>query len=181
MAMTATSILICVVVLNLHHRDPNAPVPRWLRHLTYNIMAPMVCMRSHTNTRGSTVYQLCEFAKDYAMTLHENHSDQDQREQQQQQTAQTSLDDNGICDHMCYIMKGSAKKKILLEEVVKHLRQITCKIKEQDEQDSLKAEWKIVAKILDRFFLILFILIVIVSSLVLLILYPLSARGFSFD
>ena len=175
MAMTATSILICVVVLNLHHRDPNAPVPRWLRHLTYNIMAPMVCMRSHINHRGSTVYQLCEFAKDYAMSVHENHADTDQ------QAPQTSLEDNGICDQMCYLMKGSAKKKVLLEEVVKHLRQITCKIKEQDEQDSLKAEWKIVAKILDRFFLILFVLLVIVSSVVLLFIYPLSARGFSFD
>ena len=65
---------------------------------------------------------------------------------------------------------------MVLEEILKHLRQITAKLKEKDEQDNMKAEWKVVAKILDRFFLLVFVLLVFVSSLVLLFVYPLSAR-----
>ena len=168
MAMTATSILICVVVLNLHHRDPNAPVPLWLRRLTHNVMAPLVCMRSHTMQRGQAVYQLCEFSQNYAMSMQhtENHTTEETP------LAAPTLEDANLCEQVCYLTKSSGKKKALLEEVVKHLRQITAKLKEKDETEALKAEWKTVAKILDRFFLMLFILIVIISSTLLLLVYP---------
>ncbi len=167
--MTATSILICVVVLNLHHRDPNAPVPHWLYKLTYNIMAPLVCMRGHTN-RGQSVYQLCEFTREY-MVGHFS-----QENQTESDSLNTPVDENGLCEQVCYLMK-SGKKKILLEEVVKHLRTITAKLKEMDEQENLKTQWKVVAKILDRFFLVVFIIIVIVSSTTLLLIYPLLAQN----
>ena len=143
------------------------------------------------------MYQLCEFAKEFAQgTVHMtgNHVDGSA------DTVQTCLDDNGLCDHMSYLLKGvagsglgempeggsgrggsgngrdSSRKRAVLDEMLKHLRQITAKMKEREEQESLKIEWKIVAKILDRFFLMVFILLVIVSSVVLLYLYPMYSR-----
>ena len=173
MAMTATSILICVIVLNLHHRDPNAPVPTWLRKLTYNIMAPIVCMRSHTtNCKGQAVYQLCEIARDYAVNLgglSEPHSaDSDSNLQY------LPAEENNIGDQHYYMLgRTLGKKRMILEEILKHLRQITAKLKEREEQEALRAEWKVVAKILDRFFLMIFVCIVIISSTTLLFVYPL--------
>ena len=168
MAMTAASIVIFVVVLNLHHRDPNAPVPMWLKWLAYDVMAPLVCMTSHRVRPGPGVYQMCEFTRDFARSVphHEenNHTDES--------TLSSRLDDESICEQVSYLMKNPVKRKALLEEIIKHLRQITAKIKETDDQDLLKAEWKAVAKILDRFFLIIFVCVVVISSIVILFIYP---------
>ena len=178
--MTATSILICVVVLNLHHRDPSAPAPKWLKNLTYNVLAPLVCMKSREPKKGKTVYQLCEFTRDYAMgtALNDNYTEYHTTNIDSSATPMnhtSSLEDNGFNDQMYYLLK-SGRKKVLLEEVVQHLRKITFKIKEKDEQESLKSEWKNVAKILDRFFLMVFVFLVIISSVVLLYVYPMDAR-----
>ena len=178
--MTATSILICVVVLNLHHRDPSAPVPKWLRNITYNVMAPLVCMKSRAPKKGKSVYKLCEFTRDYAMgtALNDNYTEYQTTNIDSFTTPlnhTSTLEDNGISDHMYYLLK-SGRKKVMLEEVVQHLRRITFKIKEKDEQETLKTEWKNVAKIMDRFFLMVFVSLVIISSVVLLYVYPMSAR-----
>ena len=176
MAMTATSILICVVVLNLHHRDPNAPVPRWLRKLTYDIMSRLVCMRDHTKHRDHGVYQLYEFARDLTQTVHvhENHTELEH-------SFTTLPEDNGLfsnCDQSnSYTYNRKApKKKLILEEILEHLQQVTSKLKETDEETAIKAEWKAVAKILDRFFLLTFVSVVILASLFLLCLYPLFGK-----
>ena len=187
MAMTAMSILICVVVLNIHHRDPCTPVPIWLQRLAYNIMAPIVCMRHVVNARGSTVYQLCETSREYQSNsttkehqrdpCHTNHGKQYRLSTEQRRgTRETNLDDNGLCDQVAQMLRSSSRKKMVLEEILKHLKQITSKMKDNDEEDSMKMEWKGVAKILDRFFLMLFVLLVIVSSSVLLFFYPLSSK-----
>lgn len=198
--MTATSILVCVIVLNLHHRDPNAPVPTWLNRIAYNILAPMLCMKSQKVTKkGKTLYQLCEFTQGFAIGTALN-ADIDQSENSSVHTDAPSgyssqissgyghvfsdastynhqpADENGYNEQMLYLMK-TGKKKVMLEEVVKHLRNITQKIREKDEQEVLKTQWKSVAKILDRFFLMVFVSIVIVSSTVLLYIYPMSHRN----
>lgn len=169
--MTAMSILICVVVLNLHHRDPNAPVPPWLHYLTFNLMSYAVCMRSYLQRQNRTsAYQMCEFRAHSSLSNHENHLDS--------ATEYTScVDENGLCDHVSYLVRNTGKKKIVLEEILRNIRHITSKMKENEEQDIIKAEWKLVAKILDRFFLLFFILLVVISSLVLLFLYPSLARN----
>lgn len=173
MAMTAMSILICVVVLNLHHRDPNVPVPRWLRKLTYEVMARLVCMRDHTKHRDHGVYQLYEFARDLTHTVHV-HENQNHNEVEHSFT--TSLDqDNGYGNRdqgNSYTYRKTPKKKMVLEEILEHLQQVTNKLKETDEETVIKAEWKAVAKILDRFFLLTFVCVVVLASFFLLCLYP---------
>lgn len=59
---------------------------------------------------------------------------------------------------------------------MKHLRHITDKLREKDEEDTLKGEWETVAKILDRFFLMMFVFVVVISSVTLLLLYPMTSK-----
>ncbi len=181
MAMTATSILICVVVLNLHHRDPSAPVPTWLRRLSYNVLAPLVCMRSPPQPKKpDSVLRLCEFTGKFAVGTSFNETEKEGvgtgfESNTLLNRTPSSFDDNGINEQRMHLLK-SGKKKVMLEEVVQHLRKITDKIKEKDNEKTVKADWKNVAKILDRFFLMVFVCLVIISSVVLLYVYPMSAR-----
>ena len=87
-------------------------------------------------------------------------------------------DSNGFNDQGNGLLrnKSDSTKKVVLGEILKNLKQITLKIKEREEQDSLKAEWKGVAKIMDRFSLLLFVLLVFFASLVLLFIYPLTSK-----
>lgn len=100
MSMTATSILIVVVVLNVHNRDPSAPVPKWLRHLAHDVMAPMVCMRSAAKPK--TVYKMCEFTREYAHCMSSRCRDQD--------GVMPSLDESRLCEQIsCLMLQGQGR------------------------------------------------------------------------
>ena len=68
------------------------------------------------------------------------------------------------------------RKKALIEEIVKHIRQITHKLDESDGDKILQADWKIVAKILDRSLLVLFTVLVVASNAFMLLIYPLFQK-----
>ena len=72
--------------------------------------------------------------------------------------------------------KSGHKANSELEEILYHLRQITGRLKDSEEQDAIRLQWKMLAKMLDRFFLILFVLLVVVSTIGLLVIYPLFGR-----
>ena len=64
-----------------------------------------------------------------------------------------------------------------LSEVLKHLRTITDRLRDSEEQESIRAQWKMLARMLDRIFLLVFILIIVLSTFSLLVLYPLLGRS----
>ena len=104
-------------------------------------------MKSHAKKKGKTVYQLCEFTRDYAIGTTFNNDANSEYHTTNLDSSPTplhntsSMEDNGINDQMIYLLK-SGRKKVMLEEVVQHLRKITFKIKEKDEQETLRTEWK---------------------------------------
>lgn len=208
MAMTAMSILICVIVLNLHHRDPSAPVPVWLTKLTHGIMAPLVCMQVHMrshrkslNDHKAALYKTvsnCSNASDVKLpgnyvnmagncsgaTTFTNRYQNVQRSEDghpfdscgsannNNSTTTTFQRNNTVnINYLARYYKLQNKREIL-EEILVHVQQITSKLKEDEEEAILRTDWKVVAKILDRFFLLMFILLVVVSSLSLLVIHP---------
>lgn len=200
MAMTAMSILICVIVLNLHHRDPNSPVPTWLRRLTHQLMAPVVCMQSvarRTTPRCNGIsspddYQLCDFSKGYTMAMQNDNAslDIDCTSFDEYNNMNTRTDFGSSRRRRPKEQNGdtgggggpeNSSKSALLEEVVRHLRRMTTKMKEKEEQDALMNDWKVAAKILDRFFLVLFVLFAVVASVTLLLIYPMFCKYLNED
>ena len=209
MAMTAMSILICVIVLNLHHRDPNSPVPTWLRRLTHRIMAPLVCMQSLTRNvkivsnkscnnvpMSATVYQMHDCSRTgYKMAMHADTTVFDGEYSDELNPGNhinsigkpnsTSHADNGFNRSRSHADEedtdNTTQKSPLLEEVVRHLRRMTSKMKEREDQEALKNDWKLAAKILDRFFLVLMTLFALVASVVLLLFYPMTCKYLNED
>jgi len=187
MVMTAMSICVCVMVLNIHHRDPNQPVPGWLHRLTHDCLAYTVCMRSHVTPPKyqQGLQQLCNFSQGYAREFAAPPA-ADRGESNSFQANDTdslppadvpnhqmpSFEDNGLGESVAMLVKTAGKKKAMLQEIVKHLRTITSKLKEKEDENVIQTQWKTVALILDRFFLVVFIVIVVGSSLFCLILYP---------
>ena len=46
MFMNTTSVMLTVLVLNLHHRNERKPVPGWVRTVAFDFLARVLCMRS---------------------------------------------------------------------------------------------------------------------------------------
>jgi len=44
MALGALSVCLTVLVLNLHHRDNERPVPAWVRTLVLDYLAGLLCV-----------------------------------------------------------------------------------------------------------------------------------------
>lgn len=165
MGMTTLSILFCVVVLNLHHEEKSTPVPRWLR-CVYNAVSFLLCVRRYDQEQRSYLFPLIEVKRSL------------QRDVTYQREAPLPFD--GMFDSGVYTdygrPKSAHKAGSVLEEILQHLRQITGRLKDSEEQDIIRLQWKMLAKMLDRFFLILFVLLVLISSFVLLVVYPLFGR-----
>jgi len=166
MGMTALSILFCVVVLNLHHEEKNTPVPHWLR-CVYNYVAFVLCMRHYNSGQRASLFPLI----DVKQSLRRNNMSY---------RRQAPLPFDGLLESSMYSDDGRSttnhKAGSAMEEILQHLRQVTGRLKESEEQDIIRLQWKMLAKLLDRFFLILFVLLVVVSSLGLLVFYPLFGR-----
>ena len=196
MAMTAASILICVIVLNLHHRDTITSIPPWLKYITFRLMAPVVCMRTHVDTHTGESSEQVPIYNDPHVKVQKSSSFRSSdvrkpsfRRSRKNTIAESDLryasmyGDNiygttGVGGNLCnnhfdHTGKVNAKKKELIAEILEHIRHITNKMRESEEEDTLKTDWKLVAKILDRFFLFVFIACTVISSSVLLVVYPL--------
>ncbi len=84
----------------------------------------------------------------------------------------------GLYDDLEAVM-APKKKKPLFEEILQHLRDITGKMKRNIKRDQIKEEWKMVAKIVDRFLLIIFMLAIVSLTVTILYLYPVLATHFA--
>ena len=50
MGLGTVSVCLTVVVLNLHHRDPERPVPKWAKVLVLSYMSRILCVRARKPT-----------------------------------------------------------------------------------------------------------------------------------
>ena len=198
MAMTAASILLCVVLLNFHHRDSSTRIPIWLKHVTFQYLAPLACMRTQVKTHLDAEYtrEQCERslrrahngsvrsgcsrhssvrAEGFAALTdfeleHQNHFSD---------VTESSFNDDvsGVRRSFRTQYRERQRKRAVIEEIVRHIRQITRKLDESDDEAVLLSDCKMVAKILDRTLLMLFTVLVVLSSVFMLVVFPLFQKS----
>ena len=175
MGMTAMSIFISVVMLNVHHHHPGTPVPKCLRRFVFDGIASVLCMRKHVirydkqrrhHANGSIRnYSPIPGNVTYMDYIHNEHADS------------TETVNPAAGSHTNSVRPVHRPNRTPVhEEIVFHLRTITDKLKQKDGDEHLREEWRTMAKILDRCFLVIFLCLVIVFSFVLLFVYPHVAK-----
>ena len=174
MVMTAFSIVISVIVLDLHHHEPSTPVPKWLRRLVFGFMARIVCMRTPYQNESSSLFQIAHGTLRHP--LHDIDDEEEHRIEENHLPGLTHLM-KGLYDDLEAVM-APKKKKPLFEEILQHLRDITTKMKRNIKREQIKEEWKMVAKIIDRFLLIVFVLAIVMLTATILYIYPTLAVQF---
>ena len=188
MVMTAVSIVISVIVLDLHHHEPTHHVPDWLRALVFGFMARLLCIytpysteRTKTAAHGSSRMQgrhRHSSRSSRSCTHAHNWACDDEQPVLTSVTSEHNGVEAGVTMNVKYLydeldaLTTGRQKTPLLEEILQHLRGITAKIKTNIRRDAIKEEWQMLAKIIDRFLLVIFLLAITTLTLVILYIYP---------
>ncbi len=176
MVMTAFSIVISVIVLDLHHHEPSNPPPKWLRRIVFGFMAHIICMRTPYQNESSSLFQIAHGKLRHPM--HDTDDEEDRMEENHLPGLTHLM--RGLYDDLETVM-APKKKKPLFEEILQHLRDITTKMKRNIKREQIKEEWKMVAKIIDRFLLVVFLIAIVMLTSTILYIYPELAVRFNPD
>ncbi|XP_064646172.1 neuronal acetylcholine receptor subunit beta-2-like [Lineus longissimus] len=141
-AMSSLSVVASMLVLNVHHHDPQKPVTDWTKTLVYGYLAAVTFQRQlvrdlRLNERKATKIQV-----------------------KQSDTFSTDLD-SGLHDTVDQFQEAAALSE-----------KNPFPAATQPAVSGYGHYWKVAAAILDRFFLFLFLLVIALTSVVLLVVLP---------
>ncbi len=192
MVMTGFSIVISVIVLDLHHHEPTSPVPRWLRRLVFGCMARLLCIFTPFTSEHSSLFQIAHgrVRKEPGGCRENGTLDEEEHLESNNVDGLGLHHDSGggggglpaggdgmhtfvrgLYDELEAIM-APRKRKPLFEEILQHLRDITSKMRRNIRRDQVKEEWKMLAKIIDRFLLVMFLIAITALTISILYIYP---------
>ncbi len=141
-------------MLNVHHVDPPRPVPAWIHTIIITYLGRILCMRASSPPK----YQSNE---------------------ESSQDAPRSADGSEICLPVLSCNKPHSScafpSKITLLSA--QLQSIVKKINDDEYEAEVKQQWKLAARILDRMFFIIYLLLIIVTLSTMVFLYPLTKRS----
>ena len=149
MAESACSLIATCIVLIIHFKGTEkgiGPMPNWIRIYFIDGMARFLYIRR--NLREHSNEGLLALDKNGSYTgldVDENHKMEDR------------------------LMLRDNASPVTMQTLVNEVRVITALINDQNRQDEIEEEWQILAKICDRIFFFVFLIIFVVSSLVLLL------------
>ena len=194
MSLTSLSVLLAVILLNVHlYGSALKPVPSRLRYILFNHIAPFLRVRLHRGTRmenpkqarQSTVVTARRATTIYnAVFLNENellsNGQQTQQQQQQQQqprhTVQsTTMNENSLHRNSSSVSNIQASSNSLGEckRLLTELNRLVLRPTDIHEEEIIIRDWQNVALVLDRCLFFLYIFLTTVLTVGTLVLAPL--------
>ena len=175
MLLVSISIMLTVIVLNLHHRGPQCkPVPQWVRRYVLGSVAKVLRV-ARTNTLSKRSRLLLKMHREEAENLMEmtGHS---HNPSESPIMAINNMSRNAVRNSKMPSdqEKGGGKccghiQADLMRRMLDHLRYVREHFEGIDNTEKVKDEWKMVAQVVDRIFLILY-LCGSVSTLLIIVL-----------
>ncbi|XP_064637729.1 neuronal acetylcholine receptor subunit beta-3-like [Lineus longissimus] len=127
--LSASAVTLAMFVLNLHHHDPNKPVPSWMKTLVFNCLATITCKRKAVRELGLV-------------------DSPDQLNQVQPICLQSP-------HPKVAFVEGASKGSITdLHDLLKKSNVIS---PDGNSEGTYGPHWKLAAEIIDRFFMIVFL------------------------
>lgn len=172
MGMTSLSIILTVFVLQLHHVGPQQkPVARWLKILSFNFLARLVCVSTHGRREPWRRYTMTDNIprEDMCLTTYVDSTCTTDPANCSGTIASTNAlnvasDRGGGCSGLGGEQNG--------ERITRHLKILVSR-QEADDHEEIVLEWRLVALVMDRFLFWLFLIGSFLSSLVILVIEPL--------
>lgn len=190
LAITTTSILTTVIVLHVHHMG-NREVPRFVKKLVFDGLARMLCMNNLCDKYGTSKCYGRSTPMEASLTSTVLSSSRNpslirdvHRPRPSPQDRRKPPINNGKVvvgmkkslseteDKM--VQQVMVQRNYVLDEILMHIKAFTQERISNEQQAETKQEWIAVAKVLDRFFMCMFIMSIALSSFLILIVLPMS-------
>lgn len=195
LAITTTSIITTVVVLHVHHMGVRK-VPMVVKKIVFDWMARMICMTTVANRYGTSscrTQRHLESLMDTSMTsvmmnssrnpsmLNSRHAPSRQSPTQNHRKYPNnngringgmkksfSITEDRIAQHILL------NRNYVLEEILMYVKAFSQEKSSNEQTEATRHEWMAVAKVLDRFFMIIFMTTIGLTTIGILILLPMT-------
>lgn len=169
MILVTFSVIMSVVVLNLHHRSPNThQMPLWIRRIFLHMLPPYLCMR---RPKAETLVALkLQPIRQNKMPLNKMSDEYFIRK------PDTSVlfpkpyrfNPEGMCTDLRKYMDGPSTYLSLPDELksaVAAITHIAESLQAEKDYEALKEDWQYVAMVMDRLFLWVCVVVTTVGTL----------------
>ncbi|XP_070543393.1 neuronal acetylcholine receptor subunit beta-4-like [Ptychodera flava] len=180
MVLVTASIVITVIVLNIHHRSPSThTMPNWVRRVFIHTLPPYLWMKRHRPPRrlhdiehnGNGMVEMTELSARRRPSIDKNCVGNDccyeNMKNSRSSTSPLHTISEGIfkTDHN-HTNKPKQRKRVPPEvrEAIDSVKFIADHLRNDDEFKTVNEEWKYVAMVIDRIFLWVFLIAVICGS-----------------
>ena len=188
MSVTSFSVILTVIVLKLHHCGPHqVPVPALLRCLVLKWLARIVRCNCHTkpHTRPSPPKRWAHNSRVYDESsdvslrlVNDCNSRQHSpiaeiRAVNRFRPAEPHMNNTSYSRDYFREIKEQ-KDTVIMEEILRCLRILVSKRDEDDNEADVVNEWRQVALVLDRFLFCVFMISTLISTFIVMVVYPLQ-------
>ncbi|XP_071828198.1 neuronal acetylcholine receptor subunit alpha-9-like isoform X2 [Apostichopus japonicus] len=172
MALVCSSLALSVGILNLHYTEPDCmPVPWWVRKYVLGILGPTLFPFRQIRKRRDYLPHKVSIKSDVYMWDVEELMNITESSLQSNNVKQNGCVGNDTAtkdDNVCHPGKESAtssRSEVFLRELLKETRKLTSSRERKREEKHKQAEWRRVALVMDRLFLILFLIGTLITFL----------------
>lgn len=169
MILVTFSVILSVVVLNLHHRSPNThQMPMWVRRIFLHLLPPYLCM--HRPKAESMVALKLEPIKQPKISLAKMSDEYFIRKPDSSVLFPKPYRFNpeGMCTDLRKFIDGPSTYLTLPDELksaVDAITHIAESLQAEKDYEALKEDWQYVAMVMDRLFLWIFVVFTTVGTL----------------
>ena len=181
MGMTSLSIILTVFVLQLHYVGPHQRrVPKWLKILSYDILARVLCLRPKVNPfLFTSIHHTDPCLSSYIDTLEQNQCNGVVIQKPNHVTTPHHV--TGHSNHSGYQHDSMSHERLLelnvdetQDKITNSLKVLVAKQDMEERHQDVVNEWRFVAGVMDRFLFWVFLLAAVLSSLVILVIKPME-------
>ena len=149
-----------VIILKIYFVDPVKPLPGWLHTTVITGLGTILCIKEKTEKSDVTNHQQDNIPDNGGHSVN---------------AANTNHDKDGVDQHQAIMLQIDGLRSCV-EHIQRDLHQMMSQWKVSNEEVELKKMWKLAARILDRFFLIIYMTAMIATLIGMLIVYPSTVK-----
>ena len=186
MGMTSLSIILTVFVLQLHYVGPHQRrVPNWLKILSHDVLARILCLRPRVNPfLFTSIHHTDPCLSSYIDTLEQGQCNGVVIQKSNHVTTPHHVTDthtNSPHMHSSYQHDTMSHERLLepcmdetQDKITHSLKVLVAKQDMEERHQDVVNEWRFVAGVMDRFLFWVFLLAAVLSSLVILVIKPME-------
>lgn len=176
MAVTSLSIILTVIVLNLHHARPHQRVlPNWVRYLVLHVIARIVRCKCGPKMNRQRQKQEANSTdqKETSLRLANDVTRHSPVTELRASRLLRRADQSN--DYCVYPESGSdSRRQALMEDMLRCIKKMVARRDQEDQDEATVTEWQDVAAVFDRLLFIFCLIVTVLTTLILILIIPYS-------